>query len=281
MKIKKVKKGMTLIEVLISIAILGILIVPLSSMVLTSVSINRMGKEKQQGTNVAQKVLEQIKIIDEPNIEDLYNNIRANFPSREIGTNELKLYYDEDGSPATQTNYKYLIDLTLSERTHNVVNDIVFNNNIQVNDSTLIAYNNHPEVSISDELKVVVNDENETNLEMIINGVAYDLSKQNPDIAITFGKSFTNTNDNLRIVVENNSSENLNIYINKKKDITANYTIVNSLGRVNQFFNYEDNASYDAINNSVKLDLTTYVHNNQSGQDKKIAHVEGYRNLGE
>jgi hypothetical protein len=136
-------------------------------------------------------------------------------------------------------------------------------------------------VSISDELKIEVNDNNDTNEEMIINGVAYDLSKQSPDVAITFGKSFTNVNDNLRIVLENHSSENLNIYINKKKDITANYTIVNSLGRVNQFLNYEDNASYDAINNSIKLDLTTYVHNNENGQDKKIAHVEGYKNLGE
>lgn len=281
MKIKKVKKGITLIEVLISLAILGILIVPLSSMVLTSVSINRMGKEKQQGTNVAQKVLEQIKIIDEPNIEALYNNIRSNFPSREIGTNELKLYYDEDGNPATQANYKYLIDLTLNEKTHDVVNDIVFNNNIQIKDSTIIAYNNNPEMSINDELKIEVNDKNETNEEMKINGISYDLSKQSPNVAITFTKSFTNINDSLRIVMENSSSEDLNLYINKSKDITANYTIVNSLGRVNQFLNYVDNATYTTINNSVKLDLTAYVHNNEREQDKKVAHVEGYKNLGE
>ncbi|MCY6370909.1 prepilin-type N-terminal cleavage/methylation domain-containing protein [Clostridium ganghwense] len=54
-------KGFTLLELLITIAILGIIITPLSSMVLTSVKFTKVSEDKQKATNLAQKYMEKIK----------------------------------------------------------------------------------------------------------------------------------------------------------------------------------------------------------------------------
>lgn len=54
-------KGFTLIELIITIAMLGIIIIPLSSMVLTSVKFTKASSDKQRATNLAQKYMEQIK----------------------------------------------------------------------------------------------------------------------------------------------------------------------------------------------------------------------------
>ncbi|KGG81444.1 hypothetical protein Y919_00335 [Caloranaerobacter azorensis H53214] len=56
--------GLTLIEVLITIAILGIIIVPLSSFFITSAKINNESRDKFKATLIAQEFLEDIKLSD-------------------------------------------------------------------------------------------------------------------------------------------------------------------------------------------------------------------------
>lgn len=58
------KKGFTLIELIISIALIGILLVPVSSMVLTTVRTNKRAEVKQKATLVGQKVLEQFRAVN-------------------------------------------------------------------------------------------------------------------------------------------------------------------------------------------------------------------------
>ncbi|NLK94099.1 MAG: prepilin-type N-terminal cleavage/methylation domain-containing protein [Clostridiales bacterium] len=61
----KAKKGMTLIELIISVALLSILIVPLSGLVISSLSNNKRSEYKQRASYVGQKVLEELKAYDE------------------------------------------------------------------------------------------------------------------------------------------------------------------------------------------------------------------------
>ena len=61
----KAKKGMTLIEVIISVALLSILIVPLSGLVISSLRNNKNSEYKQRASYVGQKVLEELKAYDE------------------------------------------------------------------------------------------------------------------------------------------------------------------------------------------------------------------------
>ena len=55
------KKGTTLIEVLISIAIFSIVIIPLSMMVISSIANNKKGENKQYAVSVAQQIIEQLR----------------------------------------------------------------------------------------------------------------------------------------------------------------------------------------------------------------------------
>lgn len=61
----KARKGMTLIELIISVALLSILIVPLSGLVISSLSNNKRSEYKQRASYVGQKVLEELKAYDE------------------------------------------------------------------------------------------------------------------------------------------------------------------------------------------------------------------------
>lgn len=55
------KKGSTLLEVVISIAILAILIVPLSNMIIASIKINKKGEQKQEAKLLSQEIIEKIR----------------------------------------------------------------------------------------------------------------------------------------------------------------------------------------------------------------------------
>ncbi|MGH4138000.1 prepilin-type N-terminal cleavage/methylation domain-containing protein [Clostridium sp.] len=61
MKFIKSKKGLTLIEIIISIAILSIIIGPVLSLTLSSVKTNKKSDEKMQALSLAQKAMEGIK----------------------------------------------------------------------------------------------------------------------------------------------------------------------------------------------------------------------------
>ena len=60
----KAKKGMTLIEVIISVALLAILIVPLSGLVMSSLKNNISAEYRQKASYIGQKVLEELKAYD-------------------------------------------------------------------------------------------------------------------------------------------------------------------------------------------------------------------------
>ncbi len=58
---KSKRKGVTLIELILTSAILGIILVPLSNLVLTTVKITAEGRSKQEATALAQKHMEYVK----------------------------------------------------------------------------------------------------------------------------------------------------------------------------------------------------------------------------
>lgn len=63
-KVKSKKSGLTLIEVVVSIAILSIVSTPVLSMVLTSVKTNKSSEDKQKAIYIAQKYVEKFKSED-------------------------------------------------------------------------------------------------------------------------------------------------------------------------------------------------------------------------
>lgn len=60
----KPKKGMTLIEVIISVTLLSILLIPISGIVISSLKNSKDGEYKQKATYIGQKVIEELKAYD-------------------------------------------------------------------------------------------------------------------------------------------------------------------------------------------------------------------------
>lgn len=63
-KSRKSKKGFTILEVIISFALISIILIPIANLVLTSVKINKSTENKQQAKAVLQETIENIKAID-------------------------------------------------------------------------------------------------------------------------------------------------------------------------------------------------------------------------
>ena len=62
---KKIKKGVTLLEVVIALAIIAIMVMPLMSSLLTSVSTNKKSEDIQEAKLISQKVVERLRVEDE------------------------------------------------------------------------------------------------------------------------------------------------------------------------------------------------------------------------
>lgn len=302
MGIRNKKRGLTLIEVLISMAIFGIIIVPISSMVLTSVNLNKKSQDKQQGTYIAQKVLEIAKfqsldtkdklkqyLIDNSDIKMVVNNA--------VNPNKGFIYYTSDGKVADSTNYAYKIEVNLSD-------DIV-----ESSATPLPTVENGIEINTPNNLKCFKN----SNVEPTING--YDTDKgikisissggtNSYDLVVTSGAnsiSYTGLeylsfslnfncdlkdDQSLKVLVDNETNETLNLNVNIKDNLNPQYNIISTWGRVNQILNNNPKVIYskeDAsqVKNLVKIDMSVYSYIGKDKPDKKLTDVEGFKDLGE
>ncbi|MBF8982641.1 type II secretion system protein [Lutibacter sp. B2] len=116
----KNKKGFTLIEIIVSIAILGIIIVPISSLFVTSVRMNKQSEEMMMASQKAQQIIEALrsdeKLKADPNEElkvDPNEDKSLNYEGYKISneqSNEDKEYYaiitlEEDEEYKAKTYY--------------------------------------------------------------------------------------------------------------------------------------------------------------------------------
>lgn len=69
----RAKKGFSLVEILISITILVILIIPLSSMIMTSMKKNKQSEKVQEASSKGQSLIEEFSAYDQINFTDEAN----------------------------------------------------------------------------------------------------------------------------------------------------------------------------------------------------------------
>lgn len=60
-RLKQKKKGFTLLEIVVALAVIGIMIIPLGGALLTSVKTNKMGEIKQESKLISQEIIEKIR----------------------------------------------------------------------------------------------------------------------------------------------------------------------------------------------------------------------------
>lgn len=127
------KKGITLIEAIISVALLSILIVPIGGMVVNSVKTNNNAQIKQNAAYIGQKALEELKVYDNIKLKDFSGNkgfkmldgqiiykqpdgsYRGDFINSELDKNfnvEVKIKKNSDFTYENDTEMDLAIDLT-------------------------------------------------------------------------------------------------------------------------------------------------------------------------
>ncbi|WP_034855622.1 prepilin-type N-terminal cleavage/methylation domain-containing protein [Clostridium intestinale] len=286
MNMKNRKRGVTLIELIISIAILSIVILPIGSAVVTAAKINRTSENRQKATYNAQRILENMKDDQASDIGGLMSNISN--PITGIGviadehSNSGWIYYNSSWqivSNEANAYYKVRIELSDINHTEAAVNGNRLNTLNIISLSSLTYTDTDGDYNIGNsEIKITLKKVNENYLLEIDT----DLTKSDNaliqindcfDLQFNFKENF-NSNQSLRIVSENNTDRNLNLYINKPENIAANYTIVNTLGFVNRIINSTPTDKYKEIKNSIEMSIVIY-----DKDDKKIANVIGYKNL--
>lgn len=194
------KKGFTLIEVILSIAILSIIIGPILSLTLSTVKINKQSDDKLKAISLAQKHLEEIKSSE--------YTLPANL-SLQINDNKSESGFDIERTITPIETYK-VDDSTITSITYDAeVNDDIPSNSIIPGD-LLINYVD------SNNLKIELKDST-------TRGV-------NVKIKLT-------GNTSVSVDLNNDSSEVLNIYFTKD---SKDYSISRCTGRVKTFTNIPD-----------------------------------------
>ncbi|MBS5886160.1 MAG: prepilin-type N-terminal cleavage/methylation domain-containing protein [Clostridium sp.] len=258
----KAKKGMTLIEVIISVALLSILIVPLSGLVMSSLKNNISAEYRQKASYIGQKVLEELKAYDEIKlsvtspksfqlldgdeiIQDLKedstgNTFKGNF-ERTIYGGSLDSVGKDEGIYAIEVELKKDINFKYDN-----VNNLAENNN----SAFIVKFINDNNVSkIQDSLGNSYSISNKLIMELDKNSNSLIVYKENDSTPLaTINKTNEDNNivlyikegfsQNLNIELKNNTEETVEIHMIKGVNSSAKFKIYSSTGDV---ILYEEN----------------------------------------
>ena len=242
-------KGYTLIELIISIAVLMIILVPFYNMFLFSSKVNALGRQELDAVSAGKMYLEEIKLSDE--VMDI-----------------------EDEEIVEYRGYDLAIDI---EKIDEYVIESEDSDNTLVDEDLNIEIFNHADIKASAEdffivyyssdVKIVLNEKGE----LLVNGdyVLKD-KKNNLNIVVEFNQ----VTGNYLFEVENYSGNTLSLYI--KEPDSKNYTcdIYVITGKVNIFKNIKDL--------TIKREDLCYLYKvaiDVSRDDKHITTLEGTKKL--
>lgn len=273
----KAKKGMTLIEVIISVTLLSILVVPLSGLVMSSLKNNKDSEYRQKASYVGQKVLEELKAYDKITlkndsgkyfelldgdkiVKDLVKDATGNTftgsfertiygSTSEISSNGEEVYNVEvimekdkifNGDTTDSLDEYENVDFRLD-----FVKDITDKIKLSSSPSTL---------DLSDTLEDLVleisNNGSNRNLKLYKkNNDTYKIegTKAAPNNKILLFQS-KNYNKDTNIEIKNDTSTNIEIYLIKEKGATDKINLVSTKGNV---ILYEEEQQYKSKANSM------------------------------
>ncbi|WP_195266650.1 prepilin-type N-terminal cleavage/methylation domain-containing protein [Clostridium sp. 1001275B_160808_H3] len=257
----KAKKGMTLIEVIISVALLSILIVPLSGLVMSSLKNNISAEYRQKASYIGQKVLEELKaydeiklqggasekyfelldgdkIIQDLNADSTGNTFKGNFERTIYGGTSESSGKDED-----LYNVEVKLEKDLNFQYENV-NNLDKNNNAAFilnflrdsSNNNVIKIEDNPDNSyaVSNEL-IMELDKNSNNLIIYKKNASTPLvtvNKTNVDnnnIVLYIKEGFS---QNMNIEFKNNTEETVEIHLISGDNNSSKFKIYSSIGDV-------------------------------------------------
>jgi len=231
-KSRKSKKGFTLLEVIISFALISIILIPIANLVLTSVKINKSTENKQQAKAVLQETIENIKAIDNFSIA-LSKPLNNGITLSEATGEDNKLVYSISG----EIN-GFSIEGSIKEQSQ------VINNKVSEMEVDRTIYYHHGSISISNGKEVIgeaikkISDSSAISSEEV-----FIQMKEAGEINVTYGVSSIDiltpkekalliclnedSEKKLKLNVENKSlTENLKIYLYNKKKVSERQDII-------------------------------------------------------
>lgn len=231
-KSRKSKKGFTLLEVIISFALISIILIPIANLVLTSVKINKSTENKQQAKAVLQETIENIKAIDNFSSalsQPLNNGITLSEAIGEDG----KLIYSISG----EIN-GFSIEGSIKEQSQ------VINNKVSEMEVDRTIYFNKGSISLSNGKEIIGEAIKKTSDSSVISSEEVFIEmKETGEINVTYGVSSIDIltpkekalliclnedgEKKLNLSVDNKShTENLKIYLYNKKKVSERQDII-------------------------------------------------------
>ena len=253
-KNKKIKKGMTLIEVIISVTLLSILIVPISGFILSSLKNNTTSQKKQEASYIGQKILEELKAYEYISLETNENReyfelldgdkIYKDSNSNSFKGNFKRTIYGEVSEDDDRNLREYTVELTMTADSNFNYTDI---NNRDINSDAdfkidfinkdNISLNNNgtkETMSSSESIAIKIKKENnEFNLSIYDknNAEIGRAKKENKNNKILLYIS-SEYNINTNIEIENYTGEWIYVYLIKQKNNPSDINIISTEGRV-------------------------------------------------
>ena len=253
-KNKKIKKGMTLIEVIISVTLLSILIVPLSGFMISSLKNNTISQKKQEASYIGQKILEELKAYEYISLETDKNGkyfqlldgdkIYKDLNSNSFNGNFKRNIYGKVLENDDRNLREYNVELSMVEDSNfkfNDINNLDMNSDADfkidfINDGKLILTNSETKEEKQSSENIVIKIEKEDNE---FNLSIYD--KNNTEIGSAKKENKNNKillyissgyNINTNIEIENYTGEWIYVYLIKQKNNPSDINIISTEGRV-------------------------------------------------
>lgn len=259
------KKGMTLIEAIISVALLSVLIIPISGLVMTSINTNKRAEIKQEATYIGQKLLEEMKVYDE-----IILGVTKEFQL--LNGQKITKVGESDNFVGKFIVDKYDVELSLNKDNQFVYDNNIVSNEINTNEmdvvvefvsNNTIKYNNVNYV-ISDKLTIKTPNNDTDELE-VINGdgtVIFKVTKASErknKILFVINNDFKG---DVNIDFHNERDEEVSIYVKKNSAVTGNLNINAFRGKI-RIYNNINNKDKNKIGNLYNINVVVKNKGNE------------------
>lgn len=275
MKRNNKKHGLTLIEILISLAILSIILIPISNMVIASVKLNTSGEDKQKAVTIAEQLVEEAKALPQLSSSTILSNglslsIPAGKTDEYTGTKDLTGGYTETVYIKPKDNLT--VDTGLQ---NNMTYDAEIY--IQGNDSDLKLQRKGDSGSCTigkDNLSI---NNNSSGITFMVAGLPIGdiiprTAGSNGKIRVLF-KQGLNITGIFNVKAENSLSNPLSIYFENEGSTSVNYTLTNNGGQIRKYNNVSQSAQL--TNKSRAYEIQVVITKNS----KEIYRTKAYKTM--
>jgi len=245
------KKALTLIEVVISLAILFIIMIPISTMAIQTIKMNKQAEDKQQATVLAKQLMEKVKSLPKFIDGELTDGVIL-----QVGSSPYKIQGEIDGFKVEGTiepvegysreivdeTTKVEVDATIKTPKEDS------NDDIKVDGTAKNSF-------IADFKEIKARDEHYYSLNLEFSGDASIMIKDKAAIEIIVDE---NSSSDYKISVTNNTSKTLELYCYKYKTSTSKFQIINEKGKV-VYFNNLIRQDSPAVSNTLNRVYNVYI----------------------